>query len=71
VVREAVFGDPVEAATPITLDLATRILCVTLIVAIVALGVAPGLLIDPLAESLNGLNLPLAGIPPIAENVSL
>jgi NADH-quinone oxidoreductase subunit N len=63
VVREAVFGDPKEAAAPIVLDGSTRALCVLLIVAIVALGVAPSVVIDALSRSLAGVNLPLAGIP--------
>ena len=63
VVREAVFGDPVEKAGPIPLDASTRVLCVALIVAIVALGVAPAWVIDALAQSVAGVNLPLAGIP--------
>jgi NADH-quinone oxidoreductase subunit N len=62
VVREAIFGDPVEAATPIVLDAPTRVLCVALIVAIVALGVAPATVIDALVQSLTGLNAPVAGI---------
>ena len=64
VVREAVFGDPVDQAVPIALDGSTRVLCVALIVAIVALGVAPAVVLDALSQSLAGVNLPLAGIPP-------
>jgi NADH-quinone oxidoreductase subunit N len=63
VVREAVFGDPIESAPAITLDTPTRVLCVALIVAIVGLGVAPATVIDALAQSLAGLNLPVAGMP--------
>jgi NADH-quinone oxidoreductase subunit N len=65
VVKEAVFGDPTEAATgPISLDAPTRILCVALIVVIVALGVAPATVIDTISQSLSGLNLPVAGLAP-------
>ncbi len=64
VVREAIFGEPVEKAERIPLDAATRILCVALIVAIVALGVAPATVIDALSQSLTGLNLPVAGLAP-------
>jgi NADH-quinone oxidoreductase subunit N len=64
VVREALFGDPKEAAAPIVLDGPTRVLCVALIIAIVALGVAPAVVLDALSQSLAGINLPLAGIPP-------
>ena len=63
VVKEAIFGDPKAAAAPIALDVSTRVLCVALIVAIVALGVAPSMVINALAQSLTGINLPLAGIP--------
>lgn len=63
VVREAIFGDPTEAAaTPIALDAPTRVLCVALIILIVALGVAPATVIDTLSQSLTGLNLPIAGL---------
>ncbi|MFO1449263.1 MAG: NADH-quinone oxidoreductase subunit N [Opitutaceae bacterium] len=64
VVREAVFGDPVEAAPALKLDGPTRVLCVALIVAIVVLGVAPGVMMDALTKAVAGLNLPLAGILP-------
>jgi NADH-quinone oxidoreductase subunit N len=64
VVREAVFGDPVEAAPPLALDVSTRVLCVALIVAIVALGVFPATLLDALAQSLPGVNAPVAGLAP-------
>jgi NADH-quinone oxidoreductase subunit N len=64
VVREAVFGEPIESAPAITLDAPTRVLCVALIVAIVALGVAPAVVIDALSQSLAGLNLPVAGFSP-------
>ena len=65
VVREAVFGDPAEAAAgPIVLDAPTRVLCVALIVLIVALGVAPATVIDTISQSLPGLNLPIAGLAP-------
>jgi NADH-quinone oxidoreductase subunit N len=60
VVREAVFGDPVANAPVLALDLSTRVLCVVLIVAIVALGVAPGLMMDTLSQALTAINLPLA-----------
>ena len=64
VVREAIFGDPVEKAGPIVLDASTRVLCVALIVAIVALGLAPAVVLDALSQSLAGINLPIAGLPP-------
>ncbi|MDD3180812.1 MAG: NADH-quinone oxidoreductase subunit N [Opitutaceae bacterium] len=59
VVREAVFGDPAGNQPPIALDWPTRMLCALLIAAIVAFGVAPEPVIDALAASLGGLNLPL------------
>jgi NADH-quinone oxidoreductase subunit N len=62
VIREAIFGDAPAAAAPITLCGQTRVLCVALIVAIVALGVVPGPVIDAIAQSLAGINLPVAGI---------
>ncbi|MBI5690525.1 MAG: NADH-quinone oxidoreductase subunit N [Verrucomicrobia bacterium] len=64
VVREAIFGDPLANAAPIRLDTPTRILCVALVVAIVALGVAPATVIDALSQSIAGLNLPVAGVTP-------
>lgn len=64
IVREAIFGDPVTPDSAIQLDTPTRILCVALIVAIVALGVAPATVIDALTQSLAGVNLPLAGVAP-------
>lgn len=59
VVREAVFGDPGENPAPILLDRSTRALCVILIVAIILLGVSPSTVLDPLTQSLAGLNLPV------------
>jgi NADH-quinone oxidoreductase subunit N len=54
VVRQAVFGESSSeaAAAPIVLSWPTRALCVTLIVAIVALGVAPGAVITTISQSL-------------------
>ncbi|MGA2446071.1 MAG: NADH-quinone oxidoreductase subunit N [Opitutaceae bacterium] len=54
VIRQAVFGEvnPAAAAGPIVLNWPTRILCVVLIAGIVALGVAPGLVIDTISSSL-------------------
>ena len=54
VIRQAVFGEvnPAAAAGPIVLNWPTRILCVVLIAGIVALGVAPGLVIDTISHSL-------------------
>ncbi len=63
VIREAVFGEPVGKAGPIPLDSSTRVLCLALIIAIVALGVAPAVVIDALAHSLAGLNQPLVWVP--------
>lgn len=62
VIREAIFGDAPAAAAPITLCGQTRVLCVALIIVIVALGVVPGPVIDAIAQSLAGINLPVAGI---------
>jgi len=45
----------------ITLDWQTRVLCVALIVAIVALGVLPRPALDALTNSIAGVNLPLPG----------
>jgi NADH-quinone oxidoreductase subunit N len=59
VVREAVFGDPGENPAPIVLDRSTRALCVALIVAIILLGVSPSTVLDPLTQSLAGLNVPV------------
>jgi NADH-quinone oxidoreductase subunit N len=52
VIRQAVFGDAPADQTPISLTWPTRVLCVVLIVGIVALGVAPGLVIDTISSSL-------------------
>jgi len=54
VIRQAVFGEvnPAAAAGPIVLNWPTRILCVVLIAGIVALGVAPSLVIDTISSSL-------------------
>lgn len=60
VIREAVFGDPVEVAVPIQLDFTTRVLCVTLILAIVALGVAPAAFIDAITQSVAHVNVAVA-----------
>jgi NADH-quinone oxidoreductase subunit N len=52
VIRQAVFGEATAEQTPIVLTWPTRVLCVVLIVGIVALGVAPGLVIDTISSSL-------------------
>ncbi len=53
IIRQAVFGEAEPAAAaPIVLTWPTRALCVALIAGIVALGVAPGLVIDTISNSL-------------------
>jgi NADH-quinone oxidoreductase subunit N len=59
VVKEAVFGEPAANPAPIVLNVPTRILCVALIVAIVALGVAPAPVMDAITHSLAGVNAPV------------
>jgi len=61
VVREAVFRDPGDRP-PIQLDWATRALCVLLIGGILALGIAPGRVLDTLSTSVAGI----IGTPPPA-----
>ena len=56
VIRQAVFGEANAEQAPIALSWPTRVLCVVLIVGIVALGVAPGLVIDTLSSSLAFVN---------------
>jgi NADH-quinone oxidoreductase subunit N len=60
VVRQAVFGetDPAAVPAPIALTWPTRALCVVLIVGIVALGVAPGPIIDTISSSLAFVTSP-------------
>ena len=54
VIRQAVFGEanPAPRPAPIVLNWPTRVLCVVLIAGIVALGVAPGTVIDTISHSL-------------------
>ncbi len=52
VIREAVFGDAAAGQVPIVLDRSTQVLCLLLIAAIVALGVAPGPVLDAISNSL-------------------
>jgi NADH-quinone oxidoreductase subunit N len=52
VIREAVFGEPLPGLAPLTLDGATRVLCVLLIAAILALGLAPGSFLDTLGRAI-------------------
>lgn len=56
VVKEAVFGDPVEQA-PIVLDLPTRALCIALITGIITLGVTPEKFLATISASLACLGL--------------
>jgi NADH-quinone oxidoreductase subunit N len=51
VVKEAMFGDPVETA-PIALSLSTKTLCVALVLGILLLGVAPAKTLDLIGSSL-------------------
>ena len=52
VVRQAVFGETSGDQSPIALTWPTRALCVVLIVGIVALGIAPGAVIETISSSL-------------------
>ena len=54
IIRQAFFGEasPTAGTAPIVLTWPTRTLCVVLVVGIVALGVAPGTVIDALSASL-------------------
>ena len=61
VIREACFRDPGERPQ-IQLSLATRALCVLLIVGIVALGVIPGRVLDTLSSSIANLQTPAAAV---------
>jgi len=68
VIRESWFRDPGNLPA-IQLDWPTRALCLLLITGILALGVAPGRVLDTISTSVAGMNLPLpasaaiAGIP--------
>jgi NADH-quinone oxidoreductase subunit N len=59
VVREAVFGEAPAEAAPIALDGGTRVLCVVLVVAILALGLMPSLVLETLNQAVAAVNLPL------------
>ena len=59
VVREAVFGETPGEASPIELSVGTQALCVGLIVVILALGLAPALVLDALHTAVAAVNLPL------------
>jgi NADH-quinone oxidoreductase subunit N len=63
VIRRAVFGEASADQAPIALNWPTRVLCVVLIVGIVALGVAPGVVIDTISSSLAFVN-PVASAGP-------
>jgi NADH-quinone oxidoreductase subunit N len=52
VIREAVFGDPAPDLPPLALDGATRALCLLLIAAILALGLAPAAFLDTLGRAI-------------------
>jgi NADH-quinone oxidoreductase subunit N len=57
VVREVAFRDPGDRP-PIRLDWPTRALCVLLIGGILALGIAPGGILDTLSTSVNAITGP-------------
>ncbi len=62
VVRKSVFGEKVSDGTApesLSIDLSTKILCVLLIIGIIWLGVAPEPIMNAIATSLAGINLPL------------
>lgn len=61
VVRAAFFGESDGDAAPIRLDGATIALCVVLIAAITALGVAPAAVLDAISNSLAAVSLPPLG----------
>jgi NADH-quinone oxidoreductase subunit N len=61
VIREACFRDAGDQPA-IRLDWPTRALCVLLIAGILALGVAPGFLLDTLSTSQAGMTLPLPAV---------
>jgi hypothetical protein len=56
-IREACFRDPGDRP-PIRLDWPTRALCVLLIIAILALGIAPGRVLNVLSASVATVTLP-------------
>jgi NADH-quinone oxidoreductase subunit N len=64
VVREAVFRDPGDRP-PIHLDWPTRALCLLLIGGILALGIAPGRILDTLSTSVAAV----IGTPPATTSV--
>jgi len=62
IVREACFRDPTGQPS-IVLNATTRAVCVLLVVAILALGVAPSWFLNTLSSSVAQMNLPLATVP--------
>ena len=58
VIRESWFRDP-GALAPIRLDWPTSALCIALIAGILALGVAPGQVLDTISTSVASMNLPV------------
>jgi NADH-quinone oxidoreductase subunit N len=58
IIREACFRDP-EGRPAIALDGMTRVLCVFLVLAILALGLAPGSLLDSISNSATAALAPL------------
>jgi NADH-quinone oxidoreductase subunit N len=57
IIREACFRDPGDRP-PLILDRPTRALCLVLIAAVIALGIAPARVFDRISSSLAHLNLP-------------
>jgi NADH-quinone oxidoreductase subunit N len=60
VVREAWFRDPPKDSPVILLDWGTRALCIVLITGILALGVAPGRVLDTISASIDKAHIGLA-----------
>jgi NADH-quinone oxidoreductase subunit N len=60
VVREAWFRDPAKDSPVILLDWGTRALCICLITGILALGVAPGRVLDTISASIDKAHIGLA-----------
>lgn len=59
IVRKGIFGEQQGEASPIALDWSARAACVLLLIGILWLGVAPAPIMDAIAHSLPGINLPL------------
>jgi NADH-quinone oxidoreductase subunit N len=59
VAREVIFNEPAAGGEPLPVSFGTKVLCASLVVAIVVLGLAPATMLDALQQAVAAVHAPL------------